>query len=136
MSTRNSVYNRAIRIKLYEYLYEAFGAFDRNAWSITSNSDSPISVSTIETNAIYERIYHDMVFKDTIFDDNGMNPPKSPTALMNQVRWMTNIQQPHNRGVLKTQRANRLAAYEAGFVTMNDILFLEQATVMRDLIGS
>ena len=125
----NSVYNHEIRIKLYEQLYKAFGAFNSNTWTITSGSDSPIGYSSSASIKIYQKIYQKLVFDDKIFDKFGMNNPKSPRALIQQVRWCTTTKQTITRRYIKTRQANRLAAYEAGFMCMTDILFLEQSGI-------
>jgi hypothetical protein len=71
-----------------------------------------------------------MTQKDRIFEKEGLTNPSPAAGLQNQVNWCTSTQniQHMNPGALKMQRQNRLAAYEAGWMSMGDILFLEQTS--------
>lgn len=122
------VYNNTIRVRLYELLLDEIGPFDRNNWRITSADRSPTNYTTTQTIELYDQMYDRMVNKDRLFEKEEMTAPSPNEGLPKQVDWCTTTQDVHrmNKGQLKMQRQNRLAAYEAGWMSMDDIVFLER----------
>lgn len=118
-----SVYTHKNRVALYKEIVAAFGMFkhrtqDPNGWANGANAPGNISVK--DALVIYQEIY------DRIVPIHFQKAPKSNKALANQVAWATTTQKDITNGSEPTRRKNRLAAYEAGFMTMSDILYLEQ----------
>lgn len=122
-----SVYSHKTRVKMYEILLKLFGPYNPE-WQIGDDGKlepevwGPSNVSNQDRDAAYQ-----LALSSINWDGN--KPPKSYVALIQQVLVMTAIrprgQSPDD--LLRNRLRNRLAAYEAGFITMENIVLLERA---------
>ena len=119
------VYTHASRVALYRSLIEKVGIFNLNKWHKAADKPlacpaTPSGFNTQAEEALYQEIYDEITPKHF----NG-RLPKSAKALMQQVRWCMSIQPTENNNQRRLKTRNRLAAYEAGFMLMSDIVKLE-----------
>ena len=122
----SNVYNHSIRVKMYARIRNEFGPFDRNNYTLGTYAPRGTNIKSRDT-------YYNML-RDALVPlqaKEGLRAAKSGLAVANQVCWCTGVQTDLNAGQLKIQRQNRLAAYEAGFVSMGDIVWLENESVKR-----
>lgn len=126
------VWDHSVRVRMYELLIQEFGKYSRHTFRLTGGTSPSLVLS--DENAVYQRVYEKMLSEGSTLDI----PPSSADALKQQVAWATTTQDPNkiNPGHLKVQRQNRLAAYEAGFMSWKDIDFLETIADSRVLIDS
>lgn len=124
-----SKWNHSIRVRLFELVTKEFGPFSRTTWRLTAGVAPSLAHSDIKRG--YQDIYDQMIREGTFVLDGGA--ASSPDALEQQVAWCTTTQDPTriNPGHHKIQRQTRIAAYEAGFMQMNDICYLETAAAVR-----
>lgn len=124
------VYNFTLRVKLFELMLSEFGRFS----SLWHPGGYPRGMSMKEVGEKYERVYERFV------KVSNLKKPKSHKALWNQVAWATTDQDMFNsktgqiHSAFKMQRQLRFAAYLAGFMSMSDIVRLEQ--VVQDKVDS
>lgn len=107
--------NRSVRVRLYELLLEHIGPFNRN--DFTPSGGTEAVTASYDPDVMYERI------RETLEKEERVSPKAA--TLANEVAWCVDTQ----RGS-SLQRQNRLAAYEAGWMTMDDILFLERMALV------
>jgi hypothetical protein len=118
-----AVYTQSNLTELFSRLTESIiGAYDILTWE---RKQVLPSLTQKEIDAVFTDIYNSMR-KDGCFE-NCSRVPESPKALEQQMRWATTTQDKNslNKGQQKMQRRNRLAAYNGGFMTMCDIVYLE-----------
>ena len=134
----NHVWTHEARVYLYRALLDeviSVGGteWNRHTWHLKGMRPLNVAVGTFNED-IFLKIYMDMRAKE--FGMFPKRPPKSHVALRQQFQWGVTIQStsmaPHK---LRMQRGNRLAAYEAGFISMTEILFLEDVSAMRETTG-
>jgi len=142
---------------MYELIYRKFGPYNPTIYHKTAGV-APKSWTPADYKKAYQEIYDELI-ADEVFQQHNMQTAKSADALINQVAWATTTQ-PLEKGLSligpsqeedvategtealntmlgqrKTQRANRLAAYEAGWMTMRDICYLEEIEAWRSRLN-
>lgn len=130
------VWSHETRVYLYEQILEKIGApWHRCDWELTAMRPKDWS-NTDFNKTMFEEIYNDMEAKGfSMFKNTGSRNPKSADALKQQFQWCVTTQVDMAKGKLKYQRWNRMAAYEAGFLSMTEIVFLESFADMRFYTG-
>jgi hypothetical protein len=133
------------RVRLFELLLQEIGEYDRNKYRLSSPT-APKGTSSKQEEKIYQRIY-DQLLREDAFGCFQLDNPASFMAIKQQVAWTTSIQdlrddtattekeKQSRRGQRKMQRQLRMAAYEAGWLTLNDILYLEDAAKFTTLVS-
>ncbi len=122
----NQVYNHSVRTFLYREIAKQFGSFDRERFTV--GTCAPRGTPAIDRDTFYDEL-HVKVSQKCL--DEGLKPPKSGPAVANQVCWATGVQRNVGADQVYLRHANRQAAYDSGFFTMDDILFLERETDRR-----
>jgi len=115
----NRVWTQAKRVAMYLDLSSNVGPYVRGEWSAHKPNDMTMAEMSEYWVGAYGRL-------NKKCEGEGQNP-KSPMSLAQQVAWALTTQNPNNLDAnqRKLQAQNRQAAYEAGFITMTDILWLE-----------
>jgi len=94
-----------------------------------SNSFKPgcKQFSCKEKQEIMEKLYQILIDNEVFTDERK---PKSPMAIFNQLNWALNTSKASlsRKGCQKMCHNLRLIAYGTGFLSMNDILWLENNT--------
>lgn len=115
-------WDHSILVRMYKLLNQEFGKYSRDTFSLTGGV-SP-SLPRIDEDAVYQRVYQQMLNEGFTLD----TPPSSADALKQQVSFATTKQDPnkYDLGQFKIQRQSRIAAYEAGFMSWEDVRFLDK----------
>lgn len=120
------VYQTHTQSLIYRSIIEHFGQFDRESW--TPGSWYPKGTSAKDVESFYTNLF-EKVRKHN--DKHNLRRPKSWKAICNQVAWATSAQFDVNLTHEGIRRDNRNAAYLAGFMSMDDILWLEREAERR-----
>lgn len=129
MNCKNRVWTHAARVAMYREVINEFGRFDRETWMFNPKGEpfmlgrKPNWVSYGECHETYSLIHRKLVE-----NHNAKFPktPKSGGAILNQVAWCTSLQSTNgDTGYFgKTRMLNRLAAIDAGFMSIDDVRWL------------
>ncbi len=122
---KENIYTHTNRVALYRALIEKVGTYNINDWHFPDGKHlqqpaTPCGFNTKQETKLYQEVYNKIVPKHF-----GNKPPKSARALMLQVKFCLTTQPIVDNGQRRLQTRNRLAAYEAGFMKMTDIMKLE-----------
>ena len=119
MNPMFTVYTESAMVELLGKVVEVYGPYTPDF----DNRVAPKGVTKAEFTRDYQRFYREL-----IAEGNYPNRrPKSPEALMQQVKWVTTTQSITTsalasiEGYQNTLLRNRIAAVEAGFMTEEDI---------------
>ena len=115
------------RFALYSHLIDELalhfgnnGTFAEIDWQL--KSQRPAQTTASDWSNIFVKIYDRLSNKSNLFPNNL---PASSSAVQQQVQWCLTVQATMKKGQLVNQRRNRSAAYEAGFMSIADIVELE-----------
>lgn len=130
------VWTHETRVYLYRQLLNKVGvAWSRYDWKVKTMRPKDHIMSCAAFNKAFQEIYDDMESKGFSMFAGSDREPKSHLALKQQFEWCVSTQCNKNRGQVCNERWNRLAAYEAGFLSMSDIVYLESVEEMRFYTG-
>ena len=117
-TTRNTYTEDSI-VELTRKIVKTYGKFN-NTWI---NRPAPKGVTTREYTQEYTRIYGELI-REGYFTNRY---PKSPKALIQQVKWITTTQSitesklAESEGYQNTLLRNRIASINSGFLTEGDV---------------
>lgn len=123
-----SVYTHQNLVKVFAEVKNQFGKYDAETWRGTMPQ---VPIIESKTRAGMSRVKEDLEKYLTIVTITDKHfktrKPKSWKSLAMQVAICLSTQKTSNmeQSSIETRGRNRLAAYEAGFLTMGDIIVLE-----------
>ena len=111
---------------LFSEIVKVFSPFDKEIWGQLPAPTKGFPLSTKEINEIFKTLYSRLTQE---FQYDGLRAPKSFAALKQQVQWATTNQKiVQFNGQMQNQRRNRRIAYDMGFMSMKDIVYLEEVS--------
>lgn len=136
MTHNPRIWSHNARVTFYGMLLDRFGQWNANDWSVTGQRAMRCDgkeITATEFGGILNEIYEEICAMHTATGEvfAGETLPKSYQAVQQQMQFCLTVQPEMTKPALQMQRRNRLAAYEAGFLSMSQILFLEQVADTR-----